>query len=80
MPDEGTQQTPVRRVVPQPIEDEMQRSYIDYAVSVIVSRAIPDARDGLKPLPILLQFEQTALQGPGSQTGIGLCRMRRDHL
>ncbi len=49
MPDEGTQQPP-RRVVPQPIEDEMQRSYIDYAVSVIVSRALPDARDGLKPV------------------------------
>src|SRR5512136_522399 len=50
MPDEGTQPTPQRRVVPQPIEDEMQRSYIDYAVSVIVSRALPDARDGLKPV------------------------------
>ncbi len=50
MPDEEGTQAPVRRVIPQPIEDEMQRSYIDYAVSVIVSRAIPDARDGLKPV------------------------------
>lgn len=32
------------------IEDEMQQSYLDYAMSVIVSRAIPDARDGLKPV------------------------------
>ncbi len=32
------------------IEDEMQRSYLDYAMSVIVSRALPDARDGLKPV------------------------------
>ena len=32
------------------IEDEMRRSYLDYAMSVIVSRAIPDARDGLKPV------------------------------
>jgi DNA gyrase subunit A len=31
------------------IEDEMQRSYIDYSMSVIVGRALPDARDGLKP-------------------------------
>ncbi len=31
------------------IEDEMQRAYIDYAMSVIVGRALPDARDGLKP-------------------------------
>ncbi len=32
------------------IEDEMKRSYMDYAMSVIVSRAIPDVRDGLKPV------------------------------
>jgi DNA gyrase subunit A len=38
------------RVVPIPIEDEMKRSYIDYAMSVIVSRALPDVRDGLKPV------------------------------
>src|SRR5207237_10825045 len=31
------------------IEDEMKRSYIDYAMSVIIGRALPDARDGLKP-------------------------------
>jgi len=32
------------------IEDEMRKSYLDYAMSVIVSRALPDARDGLKPV------------------------------
>ena len=32
------------------IEDEMKRSYINYAMSVIVGRALPDARDGLKPV------------------------------
>ena len=32
------------------IDDEMQQSYLDYAMSVIVSRALPDARDGLKPV------------------------------
>src|SRR5437879_2606240 len=31
------------------IEDEMKRSYMDYAMSVIIGRALPDARDGLKP-------------------------------
>ena len=31
------------------IEGEMQSSYIDYAMSVIIGRALPDARDGLKP-------------------------------
>ena len=32
------------------LEDEMRRSYLDYAMSVIISRALPDARDGLKPV------------------------------
>jgi len=38
------------KVLAVPIEDEMKRSYIDYAMSVIVSRALPDVRDGLKPV------------------------------
>jgi DNA gyrase subunit A len=37
------------RIIPIDIEDEMRSSYIDYSMSVIVSRALPDARDGLKP-------------------------------
>ena len=32
------------------VEDELKRSYLDYAMSVIVSRALPDVRDGLKPV------------------------------
>jgi len=36
--------------IPVAIEDEMQRSYMDYAMSVIVGRALPDVRDGLKPV------------------------------
>ena len=38
------------RIRPQPLEREMHRSYIDYAMSVIVGRALPDVRDGLKPV------------------------------
>src|SRR3954465_13828547 len=38
------------RVVPIRIEDELRTSYLDYAMSVIVSRALPDVRDGLKPV------------------------------
>lgn len=38
------------KIQPIRIEDEMQKSYIDYAMSVIVSRALPDVRDGLKPV------------------------------
>ncbi|MDA3843061.1 MAG: DNA gyrase subunit A [Candidatus Kapabacteria bacterium] len=37
-------------IVPTILEDEMKSSYLDYAMSVIVSRALPDARDGLKPV------------------------------
>ena len=37
-------------IVPISLEEEMQRSYLDYAMSVIVSRALPDVRDGLKPV------------------------------
>src|SRR6202044_2048844 len=39
-----------RSLVPINIEDEMKRSYLDYAMSVIVGRALPDIRDGLKPV------------------------------
>lgn len=38
------------RIQPVEITDEMQRSYLDYAMSVIVARALPDVRDGLKPV------------------------------
>jgi DNA gyrase subunit A len=38
------------RQLPVPIEEEMRKSYLDYAMSVIVGRALPDVRDGLKPV------------------------------
>ncbi len=40
---------PAQKIVNRPIEIEMRKSYIDYAMSVIVGRALPDVRDGLKP-------------------------------
>lgn len=42
--------TVTEKIVPVDIEDEMKGSYIDYAMSVIVARALPDVRDGLKPV------------------------------
>ena len=39
-----------QKIVPVKIEEEMKKSYIDYAMSVIVSRALPDVRDGMKPV------------------------------
>src|SRR3989337_2348726 len=40
----------IGKIQPVEIIDEMQRSYLDYAMSVIVARALPDVRDGLKPV------------------------------
>jgi DNA gyrase subunit A len=39
-----------KKLFPIPVEEEMKNSYLDYAMSVIVSRALPDVRDGLKPV------------------------------
>lgn len=47
---ENTVQTEFGKVMTTPISSEMQRFYLDYAMSVIVSRALPDVRDGLKPV------------------------------
>jgi DNA gyrase subunit A len=44
------QQLPFEQPIPVGIEDEMKRSYLDYAMSVIIGRALPDVRDGLKPV------------------------------
>ncbi len=51
MADDMENDTPVRdQIIAQPIEREMSRSYVDYSMSVIVGRALPDVRDGLKPV------------------------------
>ena len=39
-----------KETVPISLEEEMRKSYLDYAMSVIVGRALPDVRDGLKPV------------------------------
>ncbi len=49
-PKDPQQKLVVEKISPVNIEDEMKRSYIDYAMSVIVGRALPDVRDGLKPV------------------------------
>ena len=50
-PDEGaTPDEPNIPVQPVSLQDEMERSFLDYAMSVIMSRALPDVRDGLKPV------------------------------
>lgn len=49
------------KVLPINIEDEMKKSYIDYAMSVIVGRALPDVRDGLKPVHRRILFAMNEL-------------------
>ncbi len=51
-------------ISPQPIVQEMQKSYLEYAMSVIISRALPDVRDGLKPVHrrILYSMWKTGLK------------------
>ncbi len=54
-------------IIPVSIETEMQKSYIDYSMSVIVARALPDVRDGLKPVHrrILYSMEEKGLHAGG---------------
>ena len=62
---EGQEQ---HRIVVRPIEDEMRKSYVDYAMSVIVGRALPDVRDGLKPVHRRILFAMSELgMTPGGQ-------------
>src|SRR3989475_2035468 len=66
MPEEAHASRP--RVPAQPIEDELHRSYIDYAMSVIVGRALPDVRDGLRPRQRRILHRMTEL---GMSSGSG---------
>ena len=60
-------ETGAGKVLPVYIEEEMQKSYIDYAMSVIVQRALPDVRDGLKPVHRQAYFICYAGSGHGFQ-------------
>src|SRR3546814_4889625 len=50
-----------QEIIPVNLEDEMRRSYLDYAMSVIVGRALPDVRDGLKPVHRRVLFAMNEL-------------------
>src|SRR5215472_9769330 len=54
--DNGGPDEPGGRLEPVDIQYEMQRSYVDYAMSVIVGRALPDVRDGLKPVHVRVLY------------------------
>ena len=48
--------TAIGLIRPREIIEEMKESYIDYAMSVIISRALPDVRDGLKPVQMRILY------------------------
>ena len=50
MPDDVTPEVPAEPIQPVQLQDEMETSFLDYAMSVIMARALPDVRDGLKPV------------------------------
>ncbi|MGI9054143.1 MAG: DNA gyrase subunit A [Ilumatobacteraceae bacterium] len=50
MPDDVIPELPLEPIQPIELQDEMENSFLDYAMSVIVARALPDVRDGLKPV------------------------------
>ena len=72
MPD----QDPPQNLVPINIEDEMRRSYLDYSMSVIVGRALPDIRDGLKPVHRRILFGMHELGLAPNQVANELGRLR----
>src|SRR5215213_2319507 len=67
---------------PVDLQDEIQKSYLDYAMSVIVGRALPDVRDGLKPvrrrLPTGSRLEQVRTGGRRGHGPVPPARRLRD--
>src|SRR5690348_13723281 len=65
---EELQRMAIGAVAPTEITEEMQKAYLDYAMSVIVARALPDVRDGLKPVHrrILYAMSELGLRSTSS--------------
>ena len=63
-----------KEILPVNIEDELKQSYLDYAMSVIVGRALPDVRDGLKPVHKRALFAMNELNNTHNRpfTGVTL--------
>ena len=61
MNEQQLQKTKHGRILDQPIVTEMKDAYVDYAMSVIVARALPDVRDGLKPVQRRILYAMSKL-------------------
>ena len=67
---------PDQKIVTSPLVPEMTNSYIEYAMSVIVGRALPDVRDGLKPVHrriLYAMYEDTVTPRPACQSSPMRC-------
>ena len=69
--DDDGQATVQGNLLNQPLNDELKTSYINYAMSVIIGRALPDARDGLKPVHRRVLY--------GMVLGLGTMRKMKVH-
>ena len=56
-----TEEVQKEKIIPLSIQNEMRESYLDYAMSVIVGRALPDVRDGLKPVHRRILYAMSTL-------------------
>jgi DNA gyrase subunit A len=75
-PDDGS--TAVAGIEPIEIQEEMERSFLDYAMSVIVSRALPDARDGLKPVHRRILYGMYDVGARSDRTAMKCARVTGD--
>ena len=73
-------QTLEGKIEPIQLEDEMRSSFIDYAMSVIVDRALPDVRDGLKPSQRRILVAMNDLGSDAQQAAPQVRQDRRRHL
>lgn len=67
-----------REILPVNIEDELKQSYLDYAMSVIIGRALPDVRDGLKPVHRRVLFAQNELNNAWNRSYLKSARVVGD--
>ncbi|MGK2958198.1 MAG: DNA gyrase subunit A [Acidimicrobiales bacterium] len=71
----GGSDTAIAGIVPIEIQEEMERSFLDYSMSVIVSRALPDARDGLKPVHRRILYGMHELGARSDRTRLKCARV-----
>src|SRR3954453_6789140 len=76
----GPPSSPMGSRIPVSIEEEMKSSFMDYAMSVIVSRALPDARDGLKPVHRRILYTQHLMNNVWNRPYIKCARVVGDVL